>query len=250
MILNLSAGDNSVNVTQELTELEDRASVLEDELTANGQRIYLDYKDGKYGYNTDALRGADTFSPFKSGGSDSELTQLSTYYGINGSLLPTITGTGYLIIKRLTGNEGTRDDVRVYIDDNAMGFPINSHVQTLVRDGYYKFYFQKSVRFTNGKYEDTYIYQTLLADKEIPDRYNIIQGQVKAQETFTFEGKGRILISPSTFTVSMPFTIDDGEENTLQFYGVQHVEFMFNKSITFKSDSNNAPLYYLIYEDL
>ena len=41
---------------------------LEDALTANGQKIYLDYRDGKYGYNTDPLRGADTFNPFSSGG--------------------------------------------------------------------------------------------------------------------------------------------------------------------------------------
>ena len=39
-------------------------STLENELTANGTRIYMDYQNGKYGYNTSPLRGADTFSPF------------------------------------------------------------------------------------------------------------------------------------------------------------------------------------------
>lgn len=34
------------------------------ELTANGNRIYMDYKNGKYGYNTSANRGAGTFVPF------------------------------------------------------------------------------------------------------------------------------------------------------------------------------------------
>ena len=34
------------------------------ELTANGNRLYMDYKNGKYGYNTSANRGADTFHPF------------------------------------------------------------------------------------------------------------------------------------------------------------------------------------------
>lgn len=33
-------------------------------LTANNTRIYMDYHDGKYGYNTSASRGADTFHPF------------------------------------------------------------------------------------------------------------------------------------------------------------------------------------------
>ena len=36
------------------------------ELTANSNRIYMDYKNGKYGYNTSANRGADTFHPFNS----------------------------------------------------------------------------------------------------------------------------------------------------------------------------------------
>lgn len=34
------------------------------ELTANGNRLYMDYKNGKYGYNTSPTRGADTFFPF------------------------------------------------------------------------------------------------------------------------------------------------------------------------------------------
>lgn len=39
-------------------------SELKDELTANGNRIYMDYQNGKYGYNTSPNRGADTFRPF------------------------------------------------------------------------------------------------------------------------------------------------------------------------------------------
>ena len=35
------------------------------ELTANNNRIYMDYQNGKYGYNTSANRGADTFHPFR-----------------------------------------------------------------------------------------------------------------------------------------------------------------------------------------
>lgn len=40
---------------------------LKNELTANSKQFYFDYKNGKYGFNTDPNRGADTFSPFKSG---------------------------------------------------------------------------------------------------------------------------------------------------------------------------------------
>ena len=76
MILNLSGDDSGI--TAEVVKYGESnvgaaLSTLENELTANGQRIYLDYKDGKYGYNTSPLRGADTFSPFSSGGSDWEL---------------------------------------------------------------------------------------------------------------------------------------------------------------------------------
>ena len=38
-------------------------------MVANSNHFYFDYKDGKYGYNTDPNRGADTFNPFKSSAS-------------------------------------------------------------------------------------------------------------------------------------------------------------------------------------
>ena len=56
------------SIYSSINSVANRVNGLEDELTANGIRIYLDYKDGKYGYNTSASRGADTFSPFSSGG--------------------------------------------------------------------------------------------------------------------------------------------------------------------------------------
>lgn len=36
-------------------------------MCANSNHFYFDYKNGKYGYNTDPNRGADTFTPFSSG---------------------------------------------------------------------------------------------------------------------------------------------------------------------------------------
>ena len=33
-------------------------------VASDGQKLYFDSKDGKYGYNTDPNRGADTFVPF------------------------------------------------------------------------------------------------------------------------------------------------------------------------------------------
>ena len=38
---------------------------LNNQLKANNNEIYMDYQNGKYGYNTSASRGADTFHPFR-----------------------------------------------------------------------------------------------------------------------------------------------------------------------------------------
>lgn len=59
---------------------------LNNSLIANSNHFYFDYKDGKYGYNTDSSRGADTFVPFSNGnyyyrafkGSDSEANRKDT----------------------------------------------------------------------------------------------------------------------------------------------------------------------------
>ena len=37
---------------------------LNNQLSANNNEFYFDYQNGKYGYNTDPNRGADTFHPF------------------------------------------------------------------------------------------------------------------------------------------------------------------------------------------
>ena len=40
-------------------------SLSNDLMFPDGTKFYPDIKDGKYGFNTDPNRGADTFSPFK-----------------------------------------------------------------------------------------------------------------------------------------------------------------------------------------
>ena len=42
-------------------------TLFDDYVSTNNVKFYFDYQDGEYGYNTSPLRGADTFSPFKSG---------------------------------------------------------------------------------------------------------------------------------------------------------------------------------------
>lgn len=40
-----------------MTSAETKITTIEGELTANGKRIYMDYKNGQYGYNTSSNRG-------------------------------------------------------------------------------------------------------------------------------------------------------------------------------------------------
>ena len=95
-----------------------RFDQLDSSLTANENKFYFDYKDGKYGFNTDPNRGADTFNPF-SGEPEYVQTGLSTYssrvniisggYGIK-------DGWCYINIK-LKANTSLRNSGIVY------GFP-------------------------------------------------------------------------------------------------------------------------------
>lgn len=66
--VNQSLNAIAANLDNYISNVETQSSTqyreLRDELTANGMRIYMDYQGGKYGYNTAANRGADTFHPF------------------------------------------------------------------------------------------------------------------------------------------------------------------------------------------
>lgn len=59
------ASDIEYNDGTDGEALKTQVGTIEGELTANGNRIYMDYKNGKYGYNTSASRGASTFHPFR-----------------------------------------------------------------------------------------------------------------------------------------------------------------------------------------
>ena len=54
-------------------------------LAANNVGFYFDYKDGEYGWNSSSARGADTFTPFKQGGSVSIPWSLSAYVEVIGN---------------------------------------------------------------------------------------------------------------------------------------------------------------------
>ena len=243
MIINLGSNEVTADkVEYEGSNVGQALSVLEDELTANGTRIYLDYKDGKYGYNTDALRGAETFSPFSSG---DEQTTLTTVLSVTGDKLPIITGSGYITLRRIGATGNT--EINVFIDGNTQGFKVNSIYDVYgVQGDFYRFYFQRSISFTGGKSTDTYFYQTLLADTLI-DKYNITQGVTSGSNYTTVTGKGKILISPSYSNPAVYYSLDGGAEQMFSFYGYQYMEIMFNKSFKFKTSYSSYPLYYIAY---
>lgn len=65
------------------------------QLTANNNSIYMDYKNGKYGINTSANRGADTFIPFKG----YEYLGTNTTYNLsNRSDYPNLTNSNFVVV--------------------------------------------------------------------------------------------------------------------------------------------------------
>lgn len=65
-------------------------------LVANSKHFYFDYKNGKYGYNTNPNRGADTFVPFKDGGiSEFTFNSTSSFSAEIGAKYDIICATAY-----------------------------------------------------------------------------------------------------------------------------------------------------------
>ena len=60
-----SDGNADASVAASSYALYQAYNELNSNLSANNNHFYFDYKNGKYGYNTDSSRGADTFHPFK-----------------------------------------------------------------------------------------------------------------------------------------------------------------------------------------
>lgn len=61
-----SAGAASASVGASSQAVNSTYNKFKSQLTANNKEFYFDYKNGKYGYNTSADRGADTFHFFSS----------------------------------------------------------------------------------------------------------------------------------------------------------------------------------------
>lgn len=227
MIFNLK--DTEV-VDKVIRELNTDVSILENELTANGVRIYLDYKDGKYGYNTSEQRGADTFNPFKS----DPVYTLNTVKSVAGNNLGTITGCGYISIKRIkSGTSSNR--VSVYIDGSTVPFKMAGYE-------FYFFHFTKSIRFDGGVAENSYFYQTKLTTES---KYTVQQGAFGNSTQFRLNGKGKVIIISTAAFANLTFNVDglgsmDAAIDTDKPYYIE-----FNNYVVLNSSVSNDYIAYL-----
>ena len=83
------------------TAVEGKVSTIENELTANNKRIYMDYQGGKYGYNTSANRGADTFHPFnslESGITSVWAANIPNSYAVDKYQVPVVKDDWYMVV--------------------------------------------------------------------------------------------------------------------------------------------------------
>ena len=177
---------------------------------------------------------------------DSVFNQLTTVPAITGDKLPTIYGSGYITIKRISSTGAAVDQVNAYIDDNTQPFKISSAVNSGLRGDLYTLFFQKSIRFENGISADTYFYQTLLADELIDDKYKITQGTTYKTDYTTFTGKGKIVIASYNSAPTMQYSVDNLSEQVYAFNRSQCMVYMFNENFKFKS-INEYLLYYIAY---
>ena len=93
------SGVGNGTISNGLVTLNNGVVALNNQLTANNHLIYMDYKNGMYGYNTNANRGADTFHPFNSLKTTTLVSSQVNYpsegtYNLN----HTVTDNGYYIL--------------------------------------------------------------------------------------------------------------------------------------------------------
>lgn len=222
------------NVNEKDKELTEAVNELEDELTANGQRIYLDYQNGKYGYNTSELRGADTFSPFNK---PNPYTQLRTVDGVSADKLGTYTGCGYITLKRCWGT--TAEEIHVYIDGSDTPLTINGL-------GWYQFYFKQSIRFSGGNSKNGYYVQLLTSNTTVDD-YRIIQSVGVGLNVVTYEGKGKILITPMFGDITLNFSLDGSFLSIIDIKYGEIVWLTFHERLAFSCDNDEDWLQFIAY---
>lgn len=103
-ISSINSSINSINSS--ISTANSSINALNNELTVSGTKFYFDYKNGNFGFNTSANRGADTFRPFSSKGFVTNMT-IDALHHCDGSdsgwataiqTFGPMTGSGYFIL--------------------------------------------------------------------------------------------------------------------------------------------------------
>lgn len=171
---------------------------------------------------------------------ESDFNQLTTVSGVTGDNLQTIYGNGYIILRKTAGTDA--QPLSVYIDGNTQPFTVPIQGATNVIGNTLRLYFQESIRFT-AYYDNVFYYQTLLTDKEIPKRYDIIQGASVADKEFSFTGRGKIIMRNGNLGISHKVEID-GKSMYVQSNANHYIDILFTES--FKCTSSQS-LHYIAY---
>ena len=165
---------------------------------------------------------------------------LDTKSDVASSNLKTIYGNGYIILCKVSGSSGQA--LSVYIDGNTKPFTLTLVGGSGNSNNYVRFYFQESIRFEPYSSHSFY-YQTLLADKELPKRYDIIQGSNESGNGISFEGKGKVILANGSLGLYYPIEVD-GKLVSIPTNANQYIDIFFTKS--FKCITSTA-FYYIVY---
>lgn len=235
MIFNIKDTDAAEGIKYRQSDVAQALGTIENELTANNTRIYLDYQNNKYGYNTDPLRGADTFHPFNAG---NKYTQLRTIDGVGGDELPELTGSGYFTITRAWGNTSA-DEINIYIDGNTVPFTIDGlSCQT--------FMFNSGVRFSGGIPDNGYYLQILTSETAESD-YKITQAATVGTTVLTFEGKGKAVFTPMFGDITLYFSLDGSFLSILPVKANKPVWLTFHERLAFSCANEEEWVQFITY---
>lgn len=161
-ISSINTSINSINSS--ISTANSNINALNNELTVSGTKFYFDHKNGNFGFNTSANRGADTFHPFSSKGFVTNMT-IDCRHHVDGSnsgwsstyqTFGPMTGSGYFIlISLLTANDkgGTgsgKGDCR--ITNNSTGQSVSA-AKSGAGTTTYNYY----LPYSNGHYIDVYV---------------------------------------------------------------------------------------------
>ena len=161
---NYSAIGNTVSSA--LLTLNNNIGSITNQLKANNHDIYMDYKNGKYGYNTSSSRGADTFHPFNS---ISLVGQYSSDTTINVSSYYASSANEFLLVPITSGNTSVASSTADTPEYTTWGLSLGFTQGTLSLSGNNLSIILPKVTGISGLTQASHHYaNTLAGDKSVP----------------------------------------------------------------------------------